>query len=89
MGLEVLPVFAFSFIYRANVGNDLTEHEYDHVYTGTTDATPVINAQEVEQWKLIDALALFEDVASHPAKYTPWFRLILAHPEFLAVRPYG
>lgn len=89
MGLEVSPAYAFRFIYRAEVGNGLIEHEYDHVYTATSDDAPVINTLEVEQWKLVDTATLLEDVARHPARYTPWFRLILAHPEFLAAHPSG
>lgn len=87
MGLDLLPFFSFKFIYRADVGNGLTEHEYDHVYVGTSDDTPVINTHEVEDWKFMDPTALFEDVANRPAMYTPWFRLILTHPEFVATGP--
>lgn len=89
MGMEVSPTYAFRFIYRAEVGNGLIEHEYDHVYTATSDDTPVINTVEVEQWKLVDTMTLLEDVARHPAPYTPWFRLILGHPEFLAAHASG
>lgn len=83
MGLEVFSAFAFKFIYHADVGNGLTEHEYDHVYMGTSDATPVINTHEVEDWKFMDTPALLGDVARRPGLYTPWFRLILTHPEFV------
>lgn len=84
MGLTVLPCFAFRFIYHADVGNGLTEHEFDHVYMGTTDETPEINAHEVEDWKFMDTVSLLEDVANRPEIYTPWFRLILTHPDFVA-----
>lgn len=84
MGLTVLPFFAFRFIYHADVGNGLTEHEFDHVYMGTTDETPEINAHEVEDWKFMDTVSLLEDVANRPEIYTPWFRLILTHPDFVA-----
>jgi len=84
MGMEVLPVFAFKFMYRADVGNGLTEHEYDHVYMGTSDESPEINKHEVQDWKFMDTASLFEDVANRPGVYTPWFRFILAHPDFVA-----
>lgn len=84
MGLTVLPLFIFKFTYHADVGNGLTEHELDHVYTATCDETPQINRQEVEDWKFMDTVSLFEDVVNQPEIYTTWFRLILKHPDFVA-----
>jgi isopentenyl-diphosphate delta-isomerase len=83
MGLDILPVYSFKFIYKANVDNGLIEHEFDHVFLGTSDKFPVIDTQEVEEWKFVPAEDLLSDVLRRPGNYTPWFRLILNRPEFL------
>jgi isopentenyl-diphosphate delta-isomerase len=38
----------FSFIYKAKLDNELTEHEYDYVLFGTYDDKPLLNAEEAE-----------------------------------------
>jgi len=80
MGIDLQPAFAYKFIYKAALDNGLTEHELDHVFTGTFDGTPVINTAEVEAWKFIDLKALREDMEQHPEKFTFWFKLIIDHP---------
>lgn len=37
MGLACELSEVFSFIYKAHLGNNLTEHEFDHVFVGTND----------------------------------------------------
>ncbi|MDV3307703.1 MAG: isopentenyl-diphosphate Delta-isomerase [Cyclobacteriaceae bacterium] len=85
MGITLVPTFAFKFLYRADVGNGLIEHEYDHVYSGTCDTTPSINPSEVEAWKFMAPAALMEHVEAFPNLYTPWFRIILSHPELVGI----
>jgi isopentenyl-diphosphate delta-isomerase len=85
MGIELVPTFAFKFLYRADVGNGLIEHEYDHVYAGTCNTTPSINPQEVEEWKFMPPAALREHINAFPALYTPWFRIMLNHPELVGI----
>ena len=81
MGIELQTEFAYKFIYQAPLDNGLTEHEYDHVLTGTFDGTPHINIQEVEDWKFVHITSLKEDIARHPERYTYWFKLIMNHTE--------
>src|SRR5690349_1614227 len=40
MGMSCETTFAFSFIYKTKFENGLTEHEFDHVYCGFSDALP-------------------------------------------------
>lgn len=68
---------SFEFIYRAEFENGLTEHEYDHVFVGVFSGKPVININEVAAWKYVSPDALRKDIADHPDKYTPWFKIIL------------
>lgn len=69
----------FGFTYRASVGGDLTEHEYDHVFVGRTLTTPDVmpHPDEVSDWRWVDPHALRDDVAARPERYTVWFRLVL------------
>jgi isopentenyl-diphosphate delta-isomerase len=76
MGIECSLSELFSFIYREKLDNDLTEHEYDHVFLGVTDDTPVINTAEVEDWETISYDDLHDDIQNNPSDYTYWFRMI-------------
>lgn len=65
----------FTFIYKASVGLGLTEHEFDHVWFGQSDATPVINTDEVEAWKYMSLDDIAADMNVHPEQYTEWFKI--------------
>lgn len=82
MGFEASPVFSHKFIYKVNLENDLTEHEYDHVYVARYDGDPEINQDEVEDWRFEDLPALRQSIEKNPEKFTYWFKLILSHNEF-------
>lgn len=70
----VTPVF--SFIYKAELDQGLTEHELDHVCIARWNEDPVVNPDEVASflWKDVDWVA--NDIATHPEKYTEWFKII-------------
>lgn len=65
-----------SFIYKAPFDNGLTEHEYDHVMVGNYDDEPVINDDEVADWKWMSLDAVKEDMTKTPELYTAWFKII-------------
>ncbi len=75
MGFDCELVEAFSFLYRADVGQGLTEHEYDHVFIGKYDGEPEINPDEVEDYKYMSMEDLRDDIENHPANYTEWFKI--------------
>jgi isopentenyl-diphosphate delta-isomerase len=81
MGINLQPEFAFKFIYKTPLDKNLTEYEFDHVFIGTFDGTPVINKEEVEEWKFMNINSLREDMRHYPEAYTVWFKLILDHPK--------
>ncbi len=81
MGIDLPLKFAFKFTYRADVDSNLTEHEVDHVFVGVYDGEPVINPEEVEEWKVADMDSIRKDVQENPDRYTRWFRLIIDHPK--------
>ncbi|WP_010522057.1 isopentenyl-diphosphate Delta-isomerase [Aquimarina agarivorans] len=66
----------FSFIYKAEFDNGLTEHEYDHVLVGNYEADPLINTEEAAGWKWMDLEGVKIDIEQHPDSYTPWFKII-------------
>lgn len=76
MGLQVPLREVFSFIYKAPFDNGLTEHEYDHVLIGYSDAQPQINPEEVASWKWLSLEAIKEDILQAPERYTAWFKII-------------
>jgi len=66
---------AFSFIYKADVGDGLTEHEYDHVFIGHSESKPAINPEEVHSWKYMLMKDIRIDMDNNPDKYTKWFQI--------------
>lgn len=76
MGMECSLRPVFTIIYRAELDHDLTEHEFDHIFIGNTDAVPVPEASEVSEWKYISLHDLRADMNSFPGNYTEWFRII-------------
>ena len=44
----------FSFIYKAEGENGLSEHEFDHVLIGMYDGKIHTNPQEIEEWKYVN-----------------------------------
>ena len=71
----------FSFTYKTQFSNGLTEHEFDHVYTGITDDIPVPNAREVKDWRYISLQDLQKEITEWPDNYTEWLKICL--PEVL------
>jgi isopentenyl-diphosphate delta-isomerase len=77
MGMDCETQFAFSFIYKAEFENGLTEHEYDHVYFGFSNQRPKPAKEEVQNWKYISLKELKQEIDSNPSKYTPWLKICL------------
>lgn len=77
-----LPVEAvYSFIYRAQFENGLTEYEYDHVFLGEYDGDVLLNEEEASEIRWADMDELAEDLCMHPERYTAWF--LIAAPQVL------
>ncbi len=65
-----------SFIYKAPFDNGLTEHELDHILVGHYDEDPIINKDEVEDYKWMPLEDVKNDIAKQPEIYTEWFKII-------------
>lgn len=77
MGMEAQTLkHSFSFVYKISLEHGLSEHELDHVFVATTDNKPVINKDEVEEWKYLTTSEIENDLKSNPDNYTYWFKLI-------------
>ncbi len=76
MGLSADLKEIFSFTYKQELENGLTEHEFDHVFIGYSNELPKPNPAEVMNFKYISTVDLKSDVAKQPEKYTVWFKLI-------------
>ena len=65
----------FDFVYKTGLDNGLTEHEFDHVFTGEYDGEVMINKEEAAAvcWKQVKEIA--GSLKAEPDKYTVWFRL--------------
>ena len=75
MGISCEMHEVFTFIYKAPVGLGLIEHEFDHVFFGESDDTPVINTDEVASWKYMSLDDIAKDLKAHPELYTEWFKI--------------
>lgn len=65
-----------SFIYKAPFDNGLTEHEFDHILVGSYKNDPVINKDEVADWKWMALEDVKTDIKDQPELYTEWFKII-------------
>lgn len=74
MGIECDVTTAYTFIYKADVGQGLIEHELDHVLIGHFDA-PIIpfNQTEVQDYKYVSLEQIEEELRLFPEQFTPWF----------------
>ncbi|MEM7107843.1 MAG: isopentenyl-diphosphate Delta-isomerase [Bacteroidota bacterium] len=77
MGIDLSPIFKYKFIYRAELDQNLIEHEYDHVFTAVFDGSPELNEEEAEDWRFVPISKLRQDIAENPSNYTEWFKIIM------------
>lgn len=75
MGMTCPVHEVYTFIYKAPVGQGLTEHEFDHVFIGQSDDIPNINTDEVASWKYMSLDDLKKDLELYPELYTEWFKI--------------
>jgi isopentenyl-diphosphate Delta-isomerase len=77
LGIEVEISEKFNFIYKADVGNGLWEHELDHVFVGTFEDDFNLNQEEVEEVRYISMEDLDKEMIDQPEHFTEWFKIIL------------
>lgn len=85
LGFETPLHKAFSFIYQAGFDNGLTEYEFDHVFIGHYDGPIIADPEEVSDYTYKTVEEIRNTMASHPHKYTEWFKIALPRlEEFMA-----
>lgn len=77
MGFDCELKEEFKFIYKASLDNGYTEHEIDHVLIGAYSGDPLINKEEVSDWKWADVAWLCKDIELNPHNYTYWLKIAL------------
>ncbi|MEY5041811.1 MAG: hypothetical protein RLZZ414_1364 [Bacteroidota bacterium] len=75
MGFSTELTEMFSFIYKADLDNQLIEYEYDFVLIGKFEDNPVINLDEVEDFAYWNMDFIELDMEQNPKKYTEWFKI--------------
>ena len=76
MGMECKLNYLFKFLYRAELDNNLIEHELDHIYVGFTNDIPHPNYDELNTWKTMSYIEIDQDIQANPENYTAWFKLL-------------
>ncbi len=77
LGIEIEIVPKFHFLYKAKVGDDLWEHELDHVFTGNYEGEFHLDPEEVSEIRYISMEKLDEEMNNSPENFTEWFKIIL------------
>jgi len=78
LGFETSLDHIFSFTYNTSFENGLTEHEFDHVFTGVYAGEINFNRHEVKDVCFRSMQEIESDLQTHPYKFTAWF--LIAFP---------
>lgn len=76
MGFDCVLEQVFNIIYKAELNNNLIEHELDHVFIGHYNEIPKINKEEVSEWKYMPTNEIQQSLKQNPELYTAWFKII-------------
>ena len=77
LGIETPITYRFNFLYKADVGQNLWEHELDHVFTGNFEGEFKLNEEEVSEVRYISIDELDKEMSTNPENFTEWFKIIL------------
>ncbi|MBL0357513.1 MAG: isopentenyl-diphosphate Delta-isomerase [Chitinophagaceae bacterium] len=81
MGFSTPLNKAFTFLYKAPFENGLTEHEYDHVFTGIFNGLIKPDPDEVSDYCYLSLEKLKANIQSRPDHFTEWFKIALPELE--------
>ncbi len=77
IGITTKLTHSFQFIYQVAFDNDLFEHELDHVLIGKNDANPILNIDEVSEFRWVRMEDLQQEIEQAPSTFTYWFKYII------------
>ena len=66
---------AFSFTYKAEFDNGLTEHEFDHVFVGEYEGPISPDPAEVSEYSYKSMDLIRRELLEEPHLYTEWFKI--------------
>ncbi len=75
MGIVANMSLAFDFIYKADLDQDLTEHELDFVFIGTYNGIISPNSLEVSDYLYISIKELTAKMDDNADQFTVWFKI--------------
>ena len=75
MGFNTDLKKVFSFKYKTDFDNGLTEHELDHVFVGEYDGDLHPDPGEVAAFTYTSLQAVKQSIAAKPHLYTSWFKI--------------
>lgn len=75
LGIETALEYLYKFVYQARFDKIGSEYELCSVYLGRSDQPPIVNPNEIAEWKYINPEKLDEDMALNPDNYSPWFKM--------------
>jgi len=73
MGFDCALNKVATLTYRAQLTNDLIEHEYDHIFIGLFHGSPVVDPAEVADWKWLTLSEITKLIKINPEKFSVWF----------------
>jgi isopentenyl-diphosphate delta-isomerase len=77
MGFSTDLAAKFFFVYQADLDNELSEHELDHVLVGEFNGEIIPNPEEASAIKWMPIPDLIRDVDANPNNYTIWLQIII------------
>lgn len=77
MGFDCELKKVFSFTYKKEFDNGLTEYEYDHVFVGQYDGTVDPNFSEVSDYRWVSWESFLDEIKNHPEKFVYWLKKIV------------
>lgn len=81
MGFDCDLENIFSLRYTSDVGNNLIENEYDHIYIGYYSGDVNIDTNEAKDYAYVSVDKIKEMMQESPEIFTAWFKLAI--PKFL------
>ena len=81
MGMSTPLTKGAEFVYRADLANNLIEHEYVQFFIGITDDTPMLNPYEVSGYLWTSEAELLANMQK--LDFSPWFKVYLHEYEMV------
>ncbi len=73
LGIACSLRYVYKFRYNAGFENIGSEREVCSVFVGLCDNEPIVDMDEISDFRWVRISELFYDVSENAGKYTPWF----------------